>query len=70
VWRAEHDVGRRANMKIKRTVTETLDIPDGLSIEDAAQLLQNPAPEELDHDDDVAGDDEDREGVGDEDDEP
>lgn len=56
-------------MKIKRTVTETLDIPDDLSIEDAAHLLQNPMPEEPDEDDDLAGDEDVPNGGGDEGDE-
>ena len=53
-------------MKIKRTVTETLDIPDELPLEDAALLLQNPAVADEDDglDDDGEDDDLDDEDDG------
>ena len=55
-------------MKIKRTLTETLDIPDDLTIEEAAQLLQNPPPEAVDVDDDGDVDESDNDADGGDDD--
>jgi hypothetical protein len=54
------------SMKIKRTFTETLDIPDDLSLEEAAILLQNPGAQ--DDDDDLDGEDDDDDDLDGEDD--
>jgi hypothetical protein len=53
------------SMKIKRTFTETLDIPDDLSLEEAAILLQNPGAQD---DDDLDGEDDDDDLDGEDDD--